>query len=241
MRLRVANAMTPVMLTFPPAASVQEIAMAFEADPDPVALVLGEEGELDGIVTGYDVNEALAEGRETATAAEIGSTELRTIHADETLHAALGIFARRGIRMLPVVGRGAEERRPQGLLRRSDITEAYAEGVERGVAQTRQQRLAPIRQSDDVRYLDLRVGRESGLGGKLLSDLELAEEAVIVAVRRDGVTLIPRGHTRLDAGDRVTVIAAASAVAEVRAHFEGRGEPDEAGAYGWRARAGSRR
>ena len=151
MRLRVANAMTPVMLTSPPAASVQEIAMAFEADPDPVALVLGEEGELDGSVTGYDVNEALAEGRETATAAEIGSTELRTIHADETLHAALGIFARRGIRMLPVVGRGAEERRPQGLLRRSDITEAYAEGVERGVAQTRQQRLAPIRQSDDVR------------------------------------------------------------------------------------------
>ena len=234
MRLRVADAMTPVMLTFPPEATVQEIAMAFEADPDPVALVLSEDGALDGLVTGFDVNEALAEGRETATAAEIGSTELRTIHADETLHDALGIFARRGVRMLPVVGRGEEERRPQGLLRRSDITQAYAEGVERGVTQTRQQRLAPIRGSDDVRYLDLRVGRESGLGGKLLSELELTEDAVIVAVRRDGATLIPRGHTRLDAGDRVTVIAAAAAVSEVRAHFEGRGAPGGPGAPGTR-------
>jgi CIC family chloride channel protein len=222
MQLRVADAMTPVMLTFRGDASVQEIAMAFEADPDPVALVVSEDGELEGLVTGHDVNEALAEGQEHATAREIGSTELRTIHADESLHDALGIFARRGIRMLPVVGRGDEERRPQGLLRRSDITQAYAEGIERRVARERRQRLAPIRGSDDVRYLDLRVGRESGLGGKLLSELELTEDAVIVAVRRDGMTLIPRGHTRLDSGDRVTVIAAASAVAEVRAQFEGR-------------------
>jgi len=228
--LRVADAMTPVMLTFPPDASVQQIAMAFEADPDPVALVVNEDGALDGIVTGFDVNEALAEGRETATAAEIGSTDVRTIYADETLHAALGIFARRGIRMLPVMGRGDEDRRPQGLLRRSDITQTYAEGVERGVEHTRRQGLAPIRTSDDVRYLDLRVGRDSGLGGRLLSELELTEDAVIVAVRRDGMTLIPRGHTRLQADDRVTVIATASAVTEVRAHFEGRGEPGGDGA-----------
>ena len=47
------------------------------------------------------------------------------------------------------------------------------------------------------------------------------EDAVIVAVRHDGATLIPRGHTFLSEGDRVTVIAAATAVSEVRALFEG--------------------
>lgn len=221
MQLRVSDAMTPVMLSFPDDASVQEIAMAFESDPDPIALVLGDEGELEGVVTGYDVSEALADGRESATAGEICSTDIRTIHADESLHDALGVFARRGVRVLPVVGRGNDQWRPEGLLRRSDITQAYAEGVERQVERERRQRLAPVRRSDDVRYLELRVGRDSGLGGRLLSELDLTEDAVIVAVRRDGATLIPRGSTRLDAGDRVTVIAAASAVAEVRAQFEG--------------------
>jgi CBS domain-containing protein len=203
LRLRVVDAMTKVMLAFPPEASVLEIAIAFEADPDPLALLLSEEGELDGIVTSFDVSEALAEGRETATTAEIGSTDLRTIHAGETLHAALGIFAPRGIRMLPVVGRGAEGRRPQALLRRSGITQAYPEGVEHGVAQTREQRLAPIRGSDEVRYLDLRMGRENGLNGKLLPELELTEDTVIVAVRRDGMARPhSAGRGRPGDGDR---------------------------------------
>ncbi len=34
-----------------------------------------------------------------------------------------------------------------------------------------------------MRYPDLRVSRESGLGGRLLSDVQLTEDAVIVAVR----------------------------------------------------------
>jgi Trk K+ transport system NAD-binding subunit len=75
--------------------------------------------------------------------------------------------------------------------------------------------------SDDVRYLELRVTRESGLSGRVLSQVKLTENAVIVAIRHDGATLIPRGHTLLQEGDRVTVIASATSVAEVRAVFEG--------------------
>ena len=45
---------------------------------------------------------------------------------------------------------------------------------------------------------------------------------MIVAVRHQGATLIPRGQTRLAADDRVTIITAANSVAEVRATFEGR-------------------
>ena len=66
------------------------------------------------------------------------------------------------------------------------------------------------------------VSHESSLDGTLLSDFRLTEDAVIVAVRHQRSTLIPRGHTRLAAGDRVTIIAAANSVAELRATFEGR-------------------
>ncbi len=224
MQLRVSDAMAPVMEAFGPDTSIADITLAFEGDPDPMALVVTEDGEMYGLLTGFDVSQALAEGREDATAAEICSTELRTIYPEQSLHDALGIFASRGVRVLPVVERGAE-RRPVGLLRRTDITQAYAEGVERRVARTQRRRLAPVRRSDDVRYLTLRVTRESGLGGRMLSDIHLTPDAVIVAVRHDGATLIPRGNTRLSEGDRVTVIATASAVEEVRDTFQ-RGRPD---------------
>lgn len=74
-----------------------------------------------------------------------------------------------------------------------------------------------------MRYLELRVLPRSPLRGRELSQLNLTEDAVIVAVRHNGATLIPRGQTRLETGDRVTVIAAASAVDEVRAMFEAAG------------------
>ncbi len=78
-------------------------------------------------------------------------------------------------------------------------------------------------------YLELRVTAASRLSGRRLSEVPLTEDAVIVAVRRGGVTIIPRGHTQLISGDRVTVIATQTAVDDVRALFEGqrRGEvPD---------------
>ena len=70
-----------------------------------------------------------------------------------------------------------------------------------------------------MRYLELRVERGSVLNGHRISELELPENVIMVTVRHDGATLIPRGHTRLIAGDRVTVIAAASSVDEIQSMF----------------------
>ena len=108
---------------------------------------------------------------------------------------------------------------PVGVLRRSDITQAYAQVVGMRETAERRRRLAPVA-GDDVRYLELEIGRGSRAAGRLIAELGLTEDAVIVAVRHRGATHIPRGHTRLYAGDRVTVIAARGAVSEVRARFE---------------------
>ncbi len=219
-RLRVSDAMTPMMEAFGPDATLDEITLAFESHDDPVALVVTGAGEIHGLITGAEVSDAIAQGRASATASEICLTEIRTVYPDQTLHEALNIFTAQRLRALPVVERD-EPRRPAGLLRRADIMRAYAAAVDRRASRDRRQRLRPVRESDDVRYLELRVSRESSLGGRLLSDVQLTEDAVIVAVRHEGATLIPRGQTRLAVGDRVTVIAASSAVAAVRAMFEG--------------------
>ena len=219
-QLRVSDAMSPMMEAFGPDTTLDEITLAFEGDPDPIALVVRENGEIYGILTGADIGEALAHGERHATAADICSTRMRTIHPDQTLHEALNIFTSQNLRALPVV----EENnpwQPAGLLRRADIMRAYAAAVDRRASRDRRQRLRPVRRSDNVRYLELRVTPESGLDGTELSDLRLTEDAVIVAVRHEGATLIPRGHTQLAEGDRVTIIATAESVAEVRATFEG--------------------
>ena len=219
-QLRVSDAMSPMMEAFGPDTTLDEITLAFEGDPDPIALVVRENGEIYGILTGADIGEALAHGERHATAADICSTRMRTIHPDQTLHEALNIFTSQNLRALPVV----EENnpwQPAGLLRRADIMRAYAAAVDRRASRDRRQRLRPVRRSDNVRYLELRVTPESGLDGTELSDLHLTEDAVIVAVRHEGATLIPRGHTQLAEGDRVTIIATAESVAEVRATFGG--------------------
>ena len=47
-----------------------------------------------------------------------------------------------------------------------------------------------------------------------LRDLELPEEAMIVLIRRDGDVVYPRGHTRLQMGDRLTLMGPLEAVQE---------------------------
>ena len=219
-QLRVSDAMSPMMAAFGPDATVDEITLAFEGDPDPIALVVRENGEIYGILTGADIGEALAHGEQHATAADICNTRMRTIHPDQTLLEALNIFTSQNLRALPVVEED-NPWQPAGLLRRADIMRAYAAAVDRRASRDRRQRLRPVRRSDNIRYLELRITHESGLDGTELADLHLTEDAVIVAVRHEGATLIPRGHTQLNEGDRVTIIATAESVAEVRATFEG--------------------
>ena len=219
-QLRVSDAMSPMMEAFGPDTTLDEITLAFEGDPDPIALVVRENGEIYGILTGADIGEALAHGDRHVTAADICNTRMRTIHPNQTLLEALNVFTSQNLRALPVVEED-NPWQPAGLLRRADIMRAYAEAVDRRASRDRRQRLRPVRRSDNVRYLELRITHESGLDGTELADLHLTEDAVIVAVRHEGATLISRGHTQLNEGDRVTIIATAESVAEVRATFEG--------------------
>jgi CIC family chloride channel protein len=218
--LSVADAMSPVPVTVAPDAPASEVMRALRGDPEASAIVVGEDGELEGIITNVNLNEAISSDDSDPPASEICSREVRTVFADQTLHEALGILGSRDLHSLPVVDR-AEPGVVCGILRRSDITQAYASAMEHRDASQRRRRLAKVT-GDDVRYLELRVSPQSGLGGRLLNELDLTEDAIVVAVRHDGMTMIPRGHTRLSDGDRVTVLAAGAVVDEVRATFEGR-------------------
>ena len=154
-----------------------------------------ENGDMHGIIAGADIGEALAHGDGHVTAGDICSTGIRTVRPDQTLREALNLFTSQRLRALPVV-EADSPRHPAGLLRRAGIMRAYAEAVDRRASRDRRERPRPVRRSDNVRYLELRVSHESSLDGTLLPDLRLTEDPVIAAVRHQGATLIPRGHTR---------------------------------------------
>ena len=215
--IRVRDAMGPITITLTPDTPLDEVARSFADDRDAVALVLDPAGRVTGIVTNTDVNEALGSHQGDTTVRDIASGSVRTINADATLHDALAVLAGQPYTALPVVERD-QPRVPRGILHRADITNAYAGVVEQREDVRRRERLqASV--NEDVRYLDYRVRRASPADGTYLRDLPMTEDAVIVAVRHDGRTVIPRGHTWLEEGDRGTVIATANAVDSVRAIF----------------------
>ena len=56
-QLRVSDAMAQLMESFGPTATLDEITLAFEGDPDPIALVVRENGDIHGIITDFRLTE----------------------------------------------------------------------------------------------------------------------------------------------------------------------------------------
>ena len=68
--------------------------------------------------------------------------------------------------------------------------------------------------------LDVSVPSSSPSVGRALKDLRLPSDALVIAIRRGGTTLLPRGDTRIEAGDRLTVLVKVASAGRVRDFFE---------------------
>jgi multicomponent Na+:H+ antiporter subunit G len=64
------------------------------------------------------------------------------------------------------------------------------------------------------------LGPASTVAGKRIAALRLPPGVLILAIHRAGGTLVPRGQTRLEPGDRLEVLAEPAQLASVRAIFE---------------------
>jgi trk system potassium uptake protein TrkA len=66
-----------------------------------------------------------------------------------------------------------------------------------------------------ARLMDVEVAAASPAIDRSIADLKLPREAVVVSVARAGELIIPRGDTRLRAGDIVTLLSRPERVAEL--------------------------
>ncbi|MBI3174091.1 MAG: chloride channel protein [Chloroflexi bacterium] len=167
---------------------------------------------LSGIITVQDIEHATGE-----TVGDACTRQVEVAFPDETLNMALRRMSRRDVGRLPVVSR-ENPRQLLGVLRRADVIHAYDIALTRRVTQRHQEHavrldaLTPARV--DVSDIVVEIGAPSA--GKRVNEIAFPQGCIIASVRRGGQVFIPRGETRLLAGDVLVVVAEGAARTEAQ-------------------------
>jgi len=180
--------------------------------------VINDHDELVGILTVQDIEQAQTEGETTVlTVGEACTRELLTVYPDETIGAALRRMGARDVGRLPVVAR-ADPRRLLGVLRRTDMVRAYAAALTRRATLKHRNHQVKLGATTGGSVSVEEIAIENGAlcAGKCVSQVTWPKDCVIASVRRGRTVIVPRGDTRLQAGDVLVVVAEGSAGEKVR-------------------------
>jgi sulfur carrier protein ThiS len=131
-----------------------------------------------------------------------------TAYADDVLDEVVKQAGMLEVGYIPVVTRD-EPRVPVGLLRRNDIIRAYGAAISK---RDRHRVSFERRRAEHVfglRPFEIVLEEGDPAVGQALRDLNPPAESVIVSIVRGETTMVPRGETRLKAGDRITALALA--------------------------------
>jgi subfamily B ATP-binding cassette protein MsbA len=211
-RITVAEVMSRDLAAVPEETPVTEIVRLVQQTRHHGFPVVNREGDLVGMVTLSDIEQAALDGRGQVTAGDICTRRPLVCHADETLGEALRQWGARDVGRLPVVDR-ENPRRLLGMLRRADVVSAYSHVAQSRLEGLRSDALGSIGRAPTadplggLRFLEVKLGLEGGAVGRMVRELTLPRECVLVSVRRGARALVPRGDTRLEAGDLVVALA----------------------------------
>jgi len=203
----VAEAMTPIekMVTVTPDTPLTELARIFDETHHHGLAVVDEDGNLYGVVTLADLERAGSERLMTGKVRDICTTQVRTAFPDETLEDALRHFGALDVGRIPVVDR-ANPRRVVGMLRRGDIIRAYSHAYMDEQARATHMERARLRERLGAHIVEIPLRDGDGAVGKTLQELCIPPKCVVASIRRGGRVLIPRGGTRLEAGDVIIAL-----------------------------------
>ena len=169
--------------------------------------VMEDYAKLYGIVTLQDIHKL--QSREDFSPLEMKVKDVAivnpiTVYGDEPIWAAIQKMAPRDLARLPVIERDGSKTL-LGVISRSDILRAYEVGIvrkQRGQIVEDQTSLRNLKENGFVEFV---LKSEDNCNHAQIKDLPLPQTINLVSIRRSGNVIIPRGHTRLEAGDVVTV------------------------------------
>ena len=121
-----------------------------------------------------------------------------------------------------------------GWITHRDVLQAYRKTLERSVRERPQQRPAAAGVSAPRALAELRQHRIVELElrtiapDRAIKDIHWPEGSLVMAIRRGSETFVPTGLTKLQQGDRLTVLAPASSADHLADIVAGDGAPGEA-------------
>jgi CIC family chloride channel protein len=217
----VKEAMTPVadLDVVSSAMSLADLARAFDRTRHHGFPVVDEKGDLYGVVTHRDLEEAMHRGDiEGLTVEDIAASPPVTVCPEEPLWVALKRLGVRDVGRLPVVDANSP-RRLLGMLHRHDVIRAYNLGILRRLdAQQRAERLK-LGKLGGTQFVELEIGLKSPVLGRKLREMQLPESCIVVSVQRGRKVIIPHGDTVLGVGDKVVAFATEECAAQLRSIF----------------------
>jgi len=169
--------------------------------------VLQDEGKLWGIVTLQDIDRAQMKENFSATTMRVADVAVEdpiTVFPDEPIWVAIQKMSPRDLARLPVIRRG-NSGRLCGLISRSDILRAYDVGV---VRKQRGQIISDqvdLRKPADNGFVEFVLKEGDTCNNAMVKEMQVPQTVNIVSIKRGGQVIIPRGSTRLNAGDVLTV------------------------------------
>jgi CIC family chloride channel protein len=190
--------------------------------------VIDDQGDLVGVVTLQDLEDALLQAsQDKHRVKDIATTDnLLVAYPHEPMWVALKRLGGRDIGRLPVVTEEGS-RRLIGTIRRSDIIRAYNHAITRKAHhqhRTEVLRLGKLSQTD---FIHLEIPANAAANGKQIKELELPKQCLVLSIRRGRKLIIAHGHSTLRHGDMVTVFADTDCIDEVRDQLTGAPPPEE--------------
>ncbi len=207
--LRVGEAMTRGPLSLTPDATVEQAERALTRDGLRGAPVVAPDGALAGVMTLADVSNVLAGERATTPVSSVMTADPVTALATEGLDDALEDLATTHVPWMPVVD---AERHLLGVVTAANITAAYRDALTSGV-----RRLDAL--AAETALLEVTVAQGARVAGKTLAAARLPRGVLVVSLRREGMTIVPRGDTELCPGDVAMVVVDPKQEGEVRMYF----------------------
>ncbi len=180
--------------------------------------VLQDNDKLWGIVTLQDMQRAQSEDNFSSRGLKVSDFAVEdpiTVFPDEPIWAAIQKMSPRDLARLPVISRDGSGRLV-GLISRSDILRAYDVGVVRKQRGKIVEHQVDLRQQKENGFVEFVLKEEDTCTNALVKDLSLPDTINMVSIKRSGQIIIPKGHTRIEIGDVITVYGRLKAIEGIK-------------------------
>ena len=215
--LLVADAMTEEVPAVAHDMTLDALANHTRRDRNHSWVVLGAGERMEGIVSVTDLERAIVgEDMSGKTVRDIMTTAVVTCTPEETLRRAFRRFTERDVYQIPVVD-PQDPGKVAGMLRRTEMMWAYKELADEHQRLVERSEALPAESRFESVHVELQVTpAHVGLCDHAIRDIKVPEHALVALLRRGNRVVVPRGFTRVEPGDMLTLITTRQHEPELR-------------------------